>query len=253
MRSPAETWIVVPCYNEALRFDGAEFRRFASEQPNIHFLFVDDGSTDATLPALRALEDEDGIQFQVLAQPENRGKAEAVRAGMNHVFSLGAVYAGYWDADLATPLDEIPAFIDILNEHPGLEILLGSRVQLLGRSIERRAIRHYFGRVSATAISVTLDLAVYDTQCGAKLFRTSSECKALFAAPFVSTWVFDVELIARLINARRATGSPAAAEVIQEAPLWEWRDIEGSKVQPVDFFRSLLVLRQIRNRYLKRR
>ena len=183
MATTAKTYIIVPCFNEAARLRGDAFEGFAGEHPDIRFVFVDDGSTDDTLRVLQDLEARCPDVGIVVSQPRNRGKAEAVRVGMNRAFSEGATYAGYWDADLATPLDEIPAFVDVLDAHPRVQMLLGSRVKLLGRSIERRAIRHYFGRVAATAISVTLKLPVYDTQCGAKLFRVSPECEALFDAP----------------------------------------------------------------------
>lgn len=247
----ARTWIVIPCYNEADRLRGDEFSHFASEHPDVRFLFVDDGSVDATASRLSELAASSPDSFRVVSQPSNRGKAEAVRRGMTEAFDAGAVYAGYWDADLATPLDEIPRFIETLDAHPNLEVLFGSRVQLLGRTIERRASRHYLGRVSATAISLTLGLPVYDTQCGAKLFRVSPDCKALFAEPFLSSWVFDVEIIARMTAARRGTGRPGPGEVIRELPLWEWRDVAGSKVTPLDFFRSMSELVRIYRRYLR--
>jgi hypothetical protein len=184
----------------------------------------------------------------LVAQTSNCGKGEAVRAGMNRAFSEGAAYAGYWDADLATPLREIPAFVAEFDANPELELLLGSRVKLLGRAIERRATRHYIGRVSATAISVALRLPVYDTQCGAKLFRVSPECKALFDTPFQSHWIFDVEILARMLSHQRDTQT-RAEDVIREIPLWEWRDVAGSKVKPSDFFKSMLELWGIRRRY----
>jgi glycosyltransferase involved in cell wall biosynthesis len=250
MAGTAKTWIVVPCYNEAHRLREDEFARFASEHPDVCFLFVDDGSTDATRERLEEMA-AGNEAFCLLAQPLNRGKAEAVRRGMNEAFQAGATYAGFWDADLATPLDEIPRFVETLDAHPGLEVLFGSRVQLLGRTIERKAVRHSLGRVSATAISLTLGLRVYDTQCGAKLFRVSPECKAIFAEPFSTHWVFDVEIVARMIRARRGSGRPEVGEVIREIPLWEWHDVAGSKVRPVDFFKSMVELLRIRRRYLR--
>jgi glycosyltransferase involved in cell wall biosynthesis len=247
----AKTWIVVPCYNEAARLRSDDFVRFADEHPGVRFLFVDDGSTDDTLKVLRGLESRNPDAFGVVEQQPNRGKGEAVRVGMNQAFSEGATYAGFWDADLSTPLDAIPGFIEKLDSNPLLEVLFGSRVRMLGRNIDRLASRHYLGRVSATAISLTLGLTVYDTQCGAKLFRVSPECKELFAEPFSSRWIFDVEIIARMLKLRRGSGKPGPASVIQEVPLWEWRDVEGSKVSPRDFFKSLFELVGIWRRYLR--
>jgi len=247
----SRTWIVVPCYNEASRLPGDEFSRFVSQNPEVHVLFVDDGSTDATPARLSEIAGSNPKAFDVISEPSNRGKAEAVRRGMNQAFEAGARYAGYWDADLATPLAEIPHFIATLDADPSLEALFGSRVQLLGRTIQRDAVRHYLGRVSATAISLTLGLPVYDTQCGAKLFRASPDCQALFAEPFLTRWVFDVEILARMLEAQRGSGGPGPAETVREVPLSEWRDVAGSKVAPLDFFRCLQELVRIYRRHLR--
>ena len=129
-------------------------------------------------------------------------------------------------------------------------MVFGSRVKLLGRSIERLAVRHYMGRVFATVVSVMLRLGVYDTQCGAKLFRVNDEIRSLFQDAFVTNWVFDVEIIARLIRARRQTGGPDVAESIYEYPLEEWRDVAGSKLQSTDFLRAILEVARIYRTYL---
>jgi hypothetical protein len=134
---------------------------------------------------------------------------------------------------------------------PELEMIIGSRVKLLGRKIERRRSRHYLGRVFATAVSASLGLDVYDTQCGAKLFRASPSIKALFQQPFHSRWIFDVEILARLIQARRGRELPQAEDVIYEFPLREWRDIAGSKLEYSDFVRAAWELLRIRNYYFR--
>ena len=115
---------------------------------------------------------------------------------------------------------------------------MGSRVKLLGRKIDRRRSRHYLGRIFATAVSTVLGLDVYDTQCGAKLFRVTPFIRALFEHPFLSRWIFDVEIIARLIQAKRGKNLPQADRVIYEFPLMEWRDVQGSKLGYGDFVRA---------------
>ncbi len=251
MPASPDTTIVVPCYNEARRLSPATFRQFAADSPQVRFVFVNDGSTDATASVLAELAASDPVHFIHLDQPRNGGKAEAVRAGMLHAFSLGGRYAGYWDADLATPLPEIPRFVQTLDAHPGRQIVFGARVQLLGRAIDRKPLRHYLGRIFATVASLMLSLPVYDTQCGAKLFRVTPELAQLFAEPFVVSWTFDVELIARLSVARRQHGGPGPRELIYELPLERWHDVAGSKVRPGDFLKALLEMFHIHRKYLR--
>jgi dolichyl-phosphate beta-glucosyltransferase len=129
---------------------------------------------------------------------------------------------------------------------------MGARVQLLGRQIERSVLRHHMGRLAATAIAIALGLRVYDTQCGAKLFRSTPRLRGLLAEPFLTSWVFDVEILARFVRSLRgAPGSPAA-ERIYELPLRRWTDVPGSKVKPWDFVRSGAELFRIWSAYVRR-
>ena len=173
------TIIVVPCYNKALRLDPLPFREFAIEHPDFRFLFVNDGSTDGTRQLLDALHCEAPDRFLVRHLGQNSGKAEAVRQGLLRAFAEGPAYVGYWDADLATPLEAMSAFCSILDTRMDIDMVVGARVRLLGRSIVRPPLRHYLGRVFATAASLALGVGMYDTQCGAKLFRarrSSARC-----------------------------------------------------------------------------
>ena len=100
----------------------------------------------------------------------------------------------------------------------------------------------------ATAASLTLGIPVYDTQCGAKVFRTNPSVAAVFAEPFRSTWIFDVELLARYLELP-AEGGPPRRQRIYELTVPAWHDIPGSRVRPTDFARSLFELAAIRRRH----
>ena len=107
--------IVVPCYNEAERFDAEAFARAVGELEDVSFMLVDDGSSDATLEVLETLAKRHPERVRVLALETNSGKAEAVRQGMLRAFVSGAAMAGYWDADLATPLGAVRDFVAVLD------------------------------------------------------------------------------------------------------------------------------------------
>ena len=135
-----------------------------------------------------------------------------------------------------------------LERHPDAWAAIGSRVKLLGRTIERSELRHYLGRVFATCASITLGLPVYDTQCGLKLFRNVPAIAAAVERPFLSRWIFDVELIARI---GREAGTGAAVR-IREVPLEVWRERGSSRLSATDFLRAPLELLRIRRENQRR-
>jgi glycosyltransferase involved in cell wall biosynthesis len=249
--SPKSLWLVVPCYNEANRLNAQALREWAAADRTTHILFVDDGSTDDTAAVLASVRDSLEASISVLVLPRNGGKAEAVRQGVLHALrSSSPEFVGYWDADLATPLDAVPEFLDVLHHRPDIEMVFGARVKLLGRYVERRPVRHYLGRVFATVVSNVLRLAIYDTQCGAKIFRVTPETEDIFRHPFLSKWIFDVEIIARYLT--RYDNRPATLEKkIYEYPLQAWVDVAGSKVRPSDFLIAFWDVLRIRQKYLR--
>jgi glycosyltransferase involved in cell wall biosynthesis len=231
------TIVVVPCYNEAGRLNTRAFSQFRINGHWVEFLFVNDGSRDETLQVLERLRCASPGTIRVRDLQPNRGKAEAVRAGLLEALESGADFVGYWDADLATPLTALPRFLEVLEERAGVDAVFGSRVKLLGRAIERHAWRHYLGRVFATLVSELLRVAVYDTQCGAKVFRSNETLKRVLTRPFTTSWLFDVEILARLI-AESPTGTLAVERALYELPLDEWRDVPGSKLTGAAYARA---------------
>lgn len=245
----SRTAIVVPCYNEALRLDVGAFTEFARTRL-AHLVLVNDGSTDATSSVLDEVA-AGASNVTVLELPRNCGKAEAVRRGMLDALAMGVDHVGFWDADLATPFGALPAFIDRLRASPRLDAVIGSRVRLLGRTIERRAIRHYTGRVFATAVSLALRLPVYDTQCGAKLFRATPHLARALDTPFEARWIFDVELLARLGVRDGTYAARHLLEGIYEYPLHDWHDVAGTRLSFGDFPTAAVDLWRIYRRYIR--
>lgn len=239
-----QTTIIIPCYNESARLPIEKFKDFANFHKNINFLFVNDGSKDNTLSVLESLCSE-SEQLQYLNLEENSGKAEAVRRGMMYaVEHIPSDYIGFWDADLATPLSEIDNFIHQMLR-ADFDIVTGLRLMRLGAEVKRKKLRHYLGRCFATTASQVLNIPVFDTQCGAKFYKFSV-VTTLFNDPFITRWLFDVELLARYI---KYYGHNQAVRKIYEYPLLAWEDVGGSQVKMKDFFKAPWELYKIKKNY----
>jgi len=218
---------------------------------SVRLIFVDDGSKDGTVKVLEQVCS--GIEHRafVLRSEVNRGKAEAVRLGLVHALEKhNQDLVGFWDADLATPLEIIDRFIKLFEARPDIDMVFGSRVKLLGRSVKRKPHRHYMGRIFATLVSSVLQLPIYDTQCGAKLFRVNSGIRSVVETPFLSRWVFDVEILARY---RQKLGNDPnrLGRMIYEYPLECWEDVAGSKIRPLDSVTAFRDVLKIWSKYLK--
>jgi len=222
-----DTVVVVPCYNEAARLDAAAVVHLVDTEPRVAVLLVNDGSTDATADLLDELCLRRPESVACLSLAVNSGKTEAVRRGVLAALDRKPAFVAYWDADLSTPFDMVPRFLAEFDRDPQLLGVLGSRVRRLGADIDRLALRHYAGRLFATFASAILGMPVYDTQCGAKMFRATDDLARTFSRPFQTRWILDVEMLARL---RRDLGADALAARLFELPLPRWSDVAGSKL-----------------------
>lgn len=239
--------LIVPCFNEVRRFDAEGFLGFVAARAGRSLCLVDDGSRDGTARVLADLQARAPGRVEVLTLDRNAGKAEAVRRGVLHVLSARKPdVVGYWDADRSTPLDEVDAMLAAMAANPDCRMVLGSRWKRLGSRIDRLAVRHLLGRVFATLASRVLSLPVYDSQCGAKLFRADAAAR-LFLEPFASRWLFDVELLARLRNEVGLDAMLDGAAI--EHPLRSWREVSGSTLRMAHMAAVPRDLWRIRRRY----
>ena len=200
-RSVASVVVVIPCYNEEARLDVSQVEALLADE-RVRVLLVDDGSVDRTLVVLEQIHARHSASVTLLPLRPNRGKAEAVRLGLLAGLETGSSAIGYLDADFATPASEYLGLVDALMDSPDVDVVMGSRVAMLGTRIDRRPTRHYLGRMFATAASLALSATVYDTQCGAKVFRSSERVAEALEEPFSTRWAFDVELLSRLTRVR---------------------------------------------------
>ncbi len=235
-KSLTRSAMVVPCFNEAARLDGEMLRALAATA-QCDIIAVDDGSSDSTAEMLDALAAADD-RIRVIRQGRNQGKGEAVRAGLVAATAEGYDYVGFCDADFATPVVELSRLLQICRH--GKLVVVGSRVALLGHQIDRSLARHYTGRVFGTLSSLVLGFQIYDTQCGAKVFKAGPALQSAVATPFTSRWAFDVELLGRLAHQHRGTSG------FLEVPLVRWHDVAGSKLSLTASLRSTADLLRIR-------
>ena len=240
------TLFVIPCYNEETRIQINKYGQSLIKNPQVKILFVNDGSSDNTLEVLEKLRSEFKSKVDILDLEKNSGKAEAVRAGMQYQLNKNEdlKYIGYLDADLATSLEEGLRLSRKLSNNDQLKFAFGSRILIVGSKIDRKTYRHIIGRIIGTFISNILHLAVYDTQCGAKVF-TIDLAKYVFQGKFISKWLFDVEIFARMLSSNQVYGE----ENMIEVPLNEWIDQDGSKVQMSYGIKVFFDLLRIRSSY----
>ena len=237
--------IIIPCYNEADRLDTNKFVDYLSQNTHLHFIFIDDGSTDNTTFIINSLKSKFNSHVTLLKNETNKGKAESVRLGVIESFTMTPDFIGYLDADLATPIEEFDNFLNVIKTDTKKEVVFASRIQLIGNEIKRNIFRHFIGRIFATCVSLLLKIQIYDTQCGAKIF-SKKICEAIFVERFISPWLFDVELFARLLN---VYGVEKTIQMSYEHPVSKWIDIDGSKVKPIFFLKAPFELLKIVRHY----
>lgn len=212
--------VVIPAFNEAIRIGEtlrATINYLENVSPTSELIVVNDGSTDRTGEVLRKVLGEHGsVRSQLLENFPNRGKGAAVRTGLLAANQAIAVFS---DADLSTPIDELPKIVDPIVCRKA-DLTFGSRAlnrSLIGNRQPWR--REQAGRVFNLFVRAITGLPFWDTQCGFKAFNMEL-CRPIIEEVKIEGFGFDVEL---LYLARHA------GLRLLEIPV-RWNHHDGSKV-----------------------
>lgn len=216
--------IVIPVYNEERRlqkgFDKLDiFFQSSWKAKKCEVIFVDDGSTDATVEKIEQYLDKKlPYQLTLLKNDKNRGKGAVIKQGM---LQAGGKYVLFSDIDFSAPLKELNNFLPYL-EKKEADIVIGSRA--LKRELVKKHqpfYREFLGRFFNLVVRLFYLPHIKDTQCGFKLF-TRQAVQKIFPKQQLDSFIFDVEI---LWLARKNE------LVIKEVPV-EWTNSSISKFSP---------------------
>jgi dolichyl-phosphate beta-glucosyltransferase len=214
--------VAIPCYNEAARIGDtvrSTIDYLSAESPEAELIVINDGSTDATPAIVREALAGAKIKTRLIENFPNRGKGAAVRSGL---LAATKPIGLFFDADLSTPLSEIPKLIEPIARGE-VDIAFGSRAldrQLIG--VHQPWRREQAGRVFNLIVRLATGMPFWDTQCGFKAFRLDV-CRPILEKAQTVGFAFDVEL---LFLAYRA------GLRLREIPV-RWNHAEGSKVRVI--------------------
>ena len=184
--------LVIPAYNEGARLAPTLERvlgYIARHECDAEVIVVNDGSRDNTADIVRSFA-QDHPWLRLVENPGNRGKGYSVRNGVLHARGRVVLFT---DADLSSPIEEVPKLLQALAA--GADIAIGSRWLQAELQTKRQSLhRQFFGRIFNLLLRITLGLHFKDTQCGFKAFRQRAAL-AVFPLQKIEGWGFDPEIL----------------------------------------------------------
>lgn len=181
---------IVPVFNEEKRIQKTiqEILAFRKGLPfENEWIFVDDGSTDATEQVAR--QELGTTPYRWIRFEANRGKGAAVRAGM--LLAEGE-FLFFTDADLSTPLQEYERLLAALQN--GKDVAIASRGPGANVLVHQNILRESMGKIFNRIARVLTFKHIRDSQCGFKAFRREV-AKELFGLQKLTGFSFDAEIL----------------------------------------------------------
>ena len=174
--------VIVPTYNNNGTIAAVieDLKKYASD-----IMVVNDGSTDNTAEILSNIK---GIQVE--SYPKNQGKGYALKYGLTLAYQRGYRYAITIDADGQHFADDLPVFIEHIEQKPD-SLLIGAR----NLNADNMPGKNTFAnRFSNFWYKVETGQTLSDTQSGYRLYPLGKIQNIHF---FTSRYEFEVEIIVR--------------------------------------------------------
>jgi glycosyltransferase involved in cell wall biosynthesis len=188
--------VIIPAYNEAARIPRTLIQTtdFLSAQPwSSRIVVVDNASVDETGAVIRRLFPDGGTAVPIsVIGCSRRGKGAAVRRGL---LSGTSRFTGFFDADMATPLETLTSAMSYLQE--GAAAVIASRHAPGSTLVRPQQLGRRMGGKAFRALTRTKVKGIFDTQCGFKFFERDALTAAMVQCR-ASGFAFDVELLLRL-------------------------------------------------------
>jgi glycosyltransferase involved in cell wall biosynthesis len=238
--------MIVPCFNEEKRIK-LNYWNDLARIPNVHWIFVNDGSSDDTKEVLNKITNSTIIDIN-----KNVGKAEAIRKGITETYKKNSgesFWVGYLDADSAFEIEDIRKVIELVySKSSAYDSYWGSRVALAGRKITRNNLRHILSRILITIFGYKMRDLPYDPQTGFKIFKFNNQQMEIFEKRFETKWFVDLEILIRYQVLEKQIMK------IWEEPVNTWKDVDGSNIRGFelitvvnDLIKILRIIRKMRS------
>lgn len=218
---------IIPVYNEENRLYKTQEALMKLKLPRElkleEIIFVDDGSTDKTVKAIRYFVHimkkyniQKGTKYRVIKYKENQGKGYAIRRGM---LAARSDYALFFDADMSTPLKELNHFLPLIKDD--VDVIIGTRKHRLSNVVRSQSmLRAKLGQGFTLLTGTVLSMNLTDYTCGFKAFGRNARLN-IFADCQINRWAFDAEI---LYLAHKYGFSVAEVPVV-------WKNDEFTKVK----------------------
>jgi dolichyl-phosphate beta-glucosyltransferase len=210
--------LIIPCYKESSRFPLflQSICHLTTRYP-LEIIVVDDGSPSSDFELLKnKISNQLTENIRLLHYDKNKGKGAAIQYGIDN--SAGE-YIGFVDADGAIPSNEVENFIQYILKNPDEDMIISSRIRILGKTVNRSLKRHLSGRVFITILNLFFSVPVYDSQSGLKIFKRE---KFNLIKDKISDfrWLWDTQVLILFYKSKFK---------MKEIPI-DWSDVPGSKV-----------------------